>query len=219
MLPLIERVLTTQDRVAVILEYAETIAPAGETSFSTMDDRAAVVTLHRWSLLRSLEKNDSIVVLIAREPVGAAPRSMVSNPRVATVRVPMPTKERARAAISFPIRRSARRRRAARRGHRRSQGDPDQGDPDAARSRRDDDAERTGVPRRAARGGKPPTASSGARREAVADHARACPRTRSASSSPPTASRRAMSSDARAEIERARSPRASARSSSASASG
>jgi len=50
-LPLLERALTTEDKLAVILEYSDTIAPAGDTSFSTIDDRAASVTLHRWSLL------------------------------------------------------------------------------------------------------------------------------------------------------------------------
>ncbi len=38
-LPLLERALTTEDKLAVILEYADTIAPAGDTSFSTTDDR------------------------------------------------------------------------------------------------------------------------------------------------------------------------------------
>ena len=74
-LPLLERALTTEDKLAVILEYADTIAPAGDTSFSTMDDRAAAVTLHRWSLLRALEQRDSIVLLVAREPVELHPRS------------------------------------------------------------------------------------------------------------------------------------------------
>src|SRR4051812_13158197 len=36
-LPLLERALTTEDKLAVILEYADTIAPAGDTSFSTID--------------------------------------------------------------------------------------------------------------------------------------------------------------------------------------
>jgi AAA+ superfamily predicted ATPase len=99
-LPAIERVLTTSDRVAVILEYADTIAPAAETSFSTIDDRAAVVTLHRWSLLRSLEKNDSIVVILVENLSDLHP-AIVSNPRVATVAVPMPTREQREAAISF----------------------------------------------------------------------------------------------------------------------
>jgi len=99
-LPLIERVLSTSDRVAAILEYAETIAPAAETSFSTMDDRAAVVTLHRWSLLRSLEKSDSIIVVIVENLSDLHP-AIVSNPRVATVAIPMPTREQREAAISF----------------------------------------------------------------------------------------------------------------------
>jgi transitional endoplasmic reticulum ATPase len=90
-LPLLERALTTEDKLAVILEYADTIAPAGDTSFSTTDDRAAAVTLHRWSLLRALEKADSIVILTLENLSELHPK-IVSNPRVATVRVPMPDK-------------------------------------------------------------------------------------------------------------------------------
>jgi SpoVK/Ycf46/Vps4 family AAA+-type ATPase len=96
-LPLLERALTTADKLAVILEYADTIAPAGETSFSTTDDRAAGVTLHRWSLLRSLEEADSIVLLTLENLPELHPK-LVSNPRVATVRVPMP-REPERAAL------------------------------------------------------------------------------------------------------------------------
>jgi AAA+ superfamily predicted ATPase len=99
-LPLIERVLTVSDRVAVILEYAETIAPTAETSFSTTDDRASVVTLHRWSLLRQLEKNDSIIVVLVENLSDLHP-TIVSNPRVATVAVPMPGREQREAAITF----------------------------------------------------------------------------------------------------------------------
>src|SRR5262245_34265105 len=83
-LPLLERVLTTQDKLAVILEYADTVAPAGDTSFSTVDDRAAGVTLHRWSLLRALESSDSIVLLTLENLSELHPK-LVSNPRVATV--------------------------------------------------------------------------------------------------------------------------------------
>src|SRR5579872_3705919 len=38
-LPLLERALTTAPGMAVVMEYAEAVAPAGETSFSTTDDR------------------------------------------------------------------------------------------------------------------------------------------------------------------------------------
>jgi len=99
-LPLLERALTTEDKLAVILEYSDTIAPAGDTSFSTIDDRAASVTLHRWSLLRALEQADSIVILTLENLSELHPK-IVSNPRVATVRVPMPSKEERAALVRF----------------------------------------------------------------------------------------------------------------------
>ncbi len=91
-LPLLEKALIAEDKLAVILEYADTIAPAGDTSFSTVDDRSAAVTLHRWSLLRSLEQSDSVVVLSLENLTDLHPK-LVSNPRVATVKVPMPRLE------------------------------------------------------------------------------------------------------------------------------
>lgn len=99
-LPLLERALTTEDKLALILEYADTIAPAGDTSFSTIDDRAASVTLHRWSLLRALEEADSIVIL-SLENLSDLHAKIVSNPRVATVRVPMPSKDERARLIRF----------------------------------------------------------------------------------------------------------------------
>ncbi len=98
-LPLIERALTTEDRVAVVLEYADTIAPASDTSFSTVDDRAAVVALHRWSLLGALEKADSVVILTV-ENLSELNAKLVSNPRVGTVHVPMPNKAERAALIA-----------------------------------------------------------------------------------------------------------------------
>lgn len=99
-LPLLEKALTTQDKLALVIEYAEAVAPAGETSFSTVDDRAAAVTLHRWSLLRALEHADSIVILTL-ENLTDLNQKLVSNPRVATVRVPMPDKAERAQVIRF----------------------------------------------------------------------------------------------------------------------
>jgi SpoVK/Ycf46/Vps4 family AAA+-type ATPase len=97
-LPLLERALTTQDKLAVIIEYADTVAPAGDTSFSTLDDRAAAVTLQRWSLLRALEATDSIVLLTLENLTELHPK-LVSNPRIATVQIPMPDKGERAAVI------------------------------------------------------------------------------------------------------------------------
>jgi ATP-dependent 26S proteasome regulatory subunit len=99
-LPLMERALTTEDRVAVVIEYAESVAPTADVSLSSTDDRSSVITLHRWSLLRQMEKADSIIILSAENLAELHPK-LVSNPRVATVRVPMPSKEERRAVIQL----------------------------------------------------------------------------------------------------------------------
>ena len=97
-LPLLERLLVTQQGVALVVEYAETVTPAGETSFSTVDDRAAVVTLQRWSTLPALDKNDSIVLLLTENLSELHPK-LVANPRVATVQVPIPDAETRRSLL------------------------------------------------------------------------------------------------------------------------
>jgi transitional endoplasmic reticulum ATPase len=91
-LPAMERVLKTTPRVALIIEYAETVAPAADPALMSDDDRAAVVTLHRWSLSSEIEASDSVVVLLAENLSELHPK-LVSNPRIATVRVPMPDEE------------------------------------------------------------------------------------------------------------------------------
>ncbi len=97
-LPALEKLLFTQKNVAVVIEYAEMLAPAGDASFSSEQDRLAVVTLQRWSLAPQLEASDSIVVLITEVP-SELHQKIVSNPRVAAVRVPMPTQDERRAVI------------------------------------------------------------------------------------------------------------------------
>ncbi|MCA1556614.1 MAG: AAA family ATPase [Acidobacteria bacterium] len=47
----LERLLIGSTKTAVIMEYAEAIAPAGDPSFQSEADRSAIVTLHRWSAL------------------------------------------------------------------------------------------------------------------------------------------------------------------------
>ena len=88
-LPLLERLLLTTQGAAVVVEYADTVAPNGETSFSTVDDRAAVVTLQRWSTLPALDKHDSVVFLLV-ENLAELHGKLVANPRVATVQIPIP---------------------------------------------------------------------------------------------------------------------------------
>jgi SpoVK/Ycf46/Vps4 family AAA+-type ATPase len=85
----LERMLIGASKAAVILEYAEVIAPAGDPNFQSESDRAAVVTLHRWSFLPEIETGDNVVILIAENLPDLAPK-IVSNPKVAVVEIPMP---------------------------------------------------------------------------------------------------------------------------------
>lgn len=88
----IERMLIGGTKTAVILEYAEVIAPAGDPNFQSESDRAAIVTLHRWSFLTEIERSDNVGMLITENLTDLAPK-LVSNPKVAVVEIPMPDRD------------------------------------------------------------------------------------------------------------------------------
>ncbi|MEA2164819.1 MAG: hypothetical protein QOK37_2946 [Thermoanaerobaculia bacterium] len=94
----LEKMLVGGTRTAVILEYAEAIAPAGDPNFQSEADRAALVTLHRWSFLEEIERSDNIVILIAENLTELASK-LISNPRVAVVELPMPDRDERNAAV------------------------------------------------------------------------------------------------------------------------
>ncbi len=97
-LPTLERLLFNQNNVGLVLEYAEMLAPAGDASFSSENDRLSVVMMQRWSLAPQLEASDNIVILMA-EVAGELHPKIVANPRVAAVKIPMPSVDERRAVI------------------------------------------------------------------------------------------------------------------------
>ena len=97
-LPALERLLYTQNNVGLVLEYTEMIAPAGDASFQSEADRLSVVTLQRWSLAPQLEASDNIVIAMTELPSELHPK-IVANPRVAAVKIPMPSLDERRAVI------------------------------------------------------------------------------------------------------------------------
>src|SRR5205085_916460 len=96
----LERLLIGATKAALIIEYAEAVAPAGEPSFQGDADRAAIVTLHRWSALPEIERGDNVVLLVAENLTDLSPK-LVSNPKVAVVEVPMPDRETRKAAAAL----------------------------------------------------------------------------------------------------------------------
>lgn len=95
-----ERLLMSGTRTALILEYAEVLAPAGDPNFQSEGDRAALVTLHRWSFLPEIERGDNVVLLIAENLTELSPK-LVSNPKVAVVDIPMPDRETRKTAAAL----------------------------------------------------------------------------------------------------------------------
>ena len=98
-LAMLERSIRLTDKTALILEYAEAIAPAGDPSFQTDADRASIVTLHRWSFLPEIERGDNIIILIAENINDLAPK-IVSNPKISTIEIPMPDFETRKAVVA-----------------------------------------------------------------------------------------------------------------------
>ncbi len=100
--PVLERLLSTEDRFALILEYAETLAPSADLAMYGDVDRATLITLHRWAALPALENSDNLVILLTETLSELHPR-LVNNARVAAIRVPIPEEEERRAYIRMLV--------------------------------------------------------------------------------------------------------------------
>lgn len=96
--PVLERTLLSESKLALILEYAETLAPAADMSMYGDTDRSTLISLHRWSQLPALEHSDNIVIMITETLTELHPR-LVNNPRVAAIRIPLPEEAERRAMI------------------------------------------------------------------------------------------------------------------------
>lgn len=85
----LERHLRTSHGTAVIVPYADTLMPSEDAAFVSAEDRKLGTLFHRWSLDRKLAASDNITFIIV-ETLGALNQSLLANPKVAAVEVPMP---------------------------------------------------------------------------------------------------------------------------------
>src|SRR5215813_6633950 len=88
-LPLIEHFLLYGDQVAVIINFLETLIPAGDVSYMSGDDRTNLVALQRWITSSRLLRKDNIVILIAESRADIHPR-IRDNSRLVSIEVPYP---------------------------------------------------------------------------------------------------------------------------------
>jgi ATP-dependent 26S proteasome regulatory subunit len=81
--------LTDGKKVALVIDFAETIAPAGDNSSLSGEDRNALVTLKRWAQHPLFLSSDITICLIAENLAELNP-GLVQNPGVASVQIPLP---------------------------------------------------------------------------------------------------------------------------------
>jgi ATP-dependent 26S proteasome regulatory subunit len=97
-LPALEQLLQQNDKVALLVDYAEMVAPSGDSTFFSSADRQSVVALHRWSYSPALERADSVIVLVVENLSELNPK-LVNNPTTAAIKIPMPDAAARREAV------------------------------------------------------------------------------------------------------------------------
>ena len=99
-LPLIERLITDRSqRVAVVLDFFETIVPMSDLSYMGDADKANLVAMQRWASDPGLLGSDNLVVLIT-EHLSDVHRRVVGSAQLATLRIALPEQDERSAFIS-----------------------------------------------------------------------------------------------------------------------
>ncbi|HMV48557.1 MAG TPA: AAA family ATPase [Blastocatellia bacterium] len=88
-LPMIERFLQQTDNSAVVINFVETVFPAGEISHLSGEDRNSLVAIQRWMTTPGFMEKDKLVLLIAESLSDVHPR-VRENARLTTIRIPYP---------------------------------------------------------------------------------------------------------------------------------
>src|SRR5229473_1694749 len=76
-------------KIALVIDFAETIAPAGDVSGMSADDRNALVILKRWAQNAAFLRADITICLIAENQIELN-QGIVQSPGVASVQIPLP---------------------------------------------------------------------------------------------------------------------------------
>jgi AAA+ superfamily predicted ATPase len=79
-------------KIALVLDFAETIAPAADVSGMSAEDRNSLVILKRWARNPAFLKADLTICLIAENQVELN-QGIVQNPGVSTVEISLPDNE------------------------------------------------------------------------------------------------------------------------------
>ena len=78
-------------QVAVVIHYAELIAPAGGPTQS-FADRTAAARLHRWSLSDAITRGNNVVFMLV-DSIASLSSRLARNPRVLTLKISLPDQD------------------------------------------------------------------------------------------------------------------------------
>jgi AAA+ superfamily predicted ATPase len=76
-------------KIGLVIDFAETIAPAGDVSSMSAEDRNALVILKRWARNASFLDADVTICLISENQIELN-QGIVQNPGVASIAIPLP---------------------------------------------------------------------------------------------------------------------------------
>ncbi|HEY3280938.1 MAG TPA: ATP-binding protein [Armatimonadota bacterium] len=91
-LPLLERLVETQNNVFIVMDYVDKVIPATDTAFMSLDDRRNLTALQRWAVdprLLPRKGRDNVVILVSTN-LGDVHRDLRSNPLMDTVEIKFP---------------------------------------------------------------------------------------------------------------------------------
>jgi SpoVK/Ycf46/Vps4 family AAA+-type ATPase len=94
--------LAAGKRVACIINYAETVAPAAEAAMHGAEDRRARIFLQKWAREPLFLEHDFTVCLLT-ESLGALSRPLTSSARSAAIHVPLPSEDERRAYLDWRL--------------------------------------------------------------------------------------------------------------------
>jgi AAA+ superfamily predicted ATPase len=89
-------------KIALIIDYAETIIPAGDVSGMSAEDRNALVIMKRWAQNAAFLRADVTICLVSENRVELN-QGIVQNPGVAAIAVPLPEENERLEFIRFQL--------------------------------------------------------------------------------------------------------------------
>jgi len=90
-LPLLEKILENKNlKTAVIIEYAEALAPNGELAMLLPEKVEAIVTFQRWALSSAINQNGNLIILLAEKLFDIHPDVRSLTTKTEIIEIPFP---------------------------------------------------------------------------------------------------------------------------------